>query len=157
MVLVTILAALDYLADTLLPTVAITAPEASTIQKAYSTIPARNKPLAAIPAVTMNYELQETRFAVSFLELLYSIHLQLYVAQVDAEQDVTMEMASAYVEALADVFSDNQTLGATVSLVRGFNGASPETIVRLTWNGVPYVGADLSLEVTLKRTKEHSA
>ena len=153
----TILAALDYLADTLLPTVAITAPEASTIQKAYSTIPARNQPLAAVPAVTLNYELKETLFKVSFLELRYSIHLQLFVAKIDADQDITMEMASAYVEALADIFSDNQTLGGTVSLIRGFNGASPETIVRLTWNNVPYVGADLFLDVTLKRTKEHSA
>ena len=153
----TILTALDYLADTLLPTVSITEPEASTIQKAYTTIPTRNHPLAAIPAVTMNYELQETRFLVGFLELRYSIHLQLFVAKIDADQDVTMEMASAYVEALANKFSDNLTLGGTVSLIRGFNGSSPETIVRLTWNKIPYVGADLFLDVTLKRTKEHSA
>ncbi len=154
---VTILTALDYLAETLLPTVAVTVPEASQIQAAYTTIPARNRPLAALPAVTMNYELQETRFSVSFIELRYGIRLQVFVAAVDADQDTSMELASSYVDAFANLFSSNQTLDGNVSLIRGFSGASPETIVRLTWNGKPYVGLDLTLDVTLKRTKEHSA
>lgn len=147
----------QYLAATLLPTLAITDPVTSSIQKVYPMTPDVDRALTDIPCVIMpGFELQAIHFNSAYLEQLYAIHLQFLVRRAEVEQGIGAQMAAAYIDALASALSGAQRLGGTVSVIRGLRGER-ETVASLSWAGVAFVGLDLWLDVTLKQTKEHSA
>lgn len=146
----------QYLAATFLPGIAITDPVSESIARAYTTLPKEGEALTDLPCVMMpTFELQAVDFKSAFIEERYAIRLQVFVKPVEAEQGIAAQMAAAFVTAIGLKLSDTQRLGGNVSVIRGLRGER-ETLTGLVWAGVPYVGADLWLDVTLKQSKAHS-
>lgn len=147
----------QYLAETVLTTVAITDPIAKTIAKAYPMLPPARVALADLPCAMMpSHELQETNFRPAWIEQKFAINLQVFVKKAEVEQDIGAQMAAAFLNAIAQKLSDGLRLGGTSSLVRGLRG-SQNTIGLLPWAGVNYVGLDLFVDVTLITGKVHAA
>ena len=140
---------------TRLATLEITAPYAAEIKRVYKYTPAVGRAITDYPCIMLTYQLTEAKFPPSFLEQLYTIHIQLFAAKAEPELDVAADVAAAFLDALVNKISDSQRLGNTVNVIRGVHGA-PETLVNLTWAGVNFVGLDLYLDVTLKTAKEHA-
>jgi len=142
---------------TRLATLSITEPVTSEIKRVYKYVPALSKAVADYPCVFLTYELTQVWFKSAFLEQEYTIHIQLFAGKVATEQDVAADIASAFMEALVQKVSLSQRLGGTVSVIRGLRGASPDTLTKLEWAGVGFVGLDLFLDVTLKTAASHAA
>ncbi len=142
---------------TRLATLTITAPVASSVKRVYKYVPALSKAVTDYPCIFLTYELTKVRFLPAFLEQDYTIHIQFFAGKVVPEQDVAADIASAFLDALVLKLSNSQRLGGTVSVIRELRGASPDTITRLDWAGVAFVGLDLFLDVTLKTAASHAA
>lgn len=159
-----ILAVHEYLAGTLLPSVEILEDIQGfddevqrSIVQAFAFFPDMSKTLTQWPTVIQNHELQGVFFRSGFLEQHYAVHLQVFVHPVAAKQGLNAGVASALLQALILAVSGDLTLGGNVSVVRGIRGATPDTIVALTWAGVSFVGIELFVDVILKTTAEHRA
>lgn len=142
---------------TRLATLTITAPVTKEIKRVYKYVPSLSKAVADFPCIFMTYELTRVKFLPAFLEQDYTIHIQLFAGKVTPAQDIAADIASAFLEALVLKLSTSQRLGGTVSVIRELRGASPDTITRLEWAGVAFVGLDLFLDVTLKTAASHAA
>ena len=142
---------------TRLATLAITEPVPATIKKVFKYVPSLSKTITDYPCVFLTYELQQVWFRSAFLEQEYAIHIQLFAGRAEPEQDVTADIASAFLDALVTKLSASQRLGNTVSVIRGLRGSTPDTLTGLQWAGVGFVGLDLFLDVTLKTTAVHAA
>ena len=141
---------------TRLATLAITAPYAAQVKRVYKYTPPMGRAITDYPCVILTYQLTGVKFLSAFLEQEYTIHVQLFAAKAAPEQDVAADVASAFLDALVTKLSLSQRLGNTVSVIRGLRG-DPETMVRMEWAGVDFIGLDLFLDVTLKTTAEHAA
>ena len=141
---------------TRLETLAITAPYAAEIKRVYKYVPSLSRAIGDYPCIFLTYELTQVKFLPAFLEQEYTIHIQLFAGRAEPEQDVTADIARAFLDALVTKLSASQRLGNTVSVIRGLRGATPDTLTGLTWAGVGFVGLDLFLDVTLKTTAEHA-
>lgn len=152
----------NYLTGTVLASLAITAPYALTVQKAWKFIPPANQGLAALPVTISTYQLEQVYFKPAFLEQQYAIRIQLFAAPAAMQTDEGADIASAFLDALVTALSAHQSLGTNVSVIRGLRGGpggagGPETLTVLSWAGVSYVGLDLYLDVTLKTAAVHAA
>ena len=149
----------EYLADTLLPAVAITDPMVESIKRAYATVPDARMALAVadLPCAMMpTHELQTAGFKSGFLGPMYAIKLQVFIAPATMEQGHSARMAHAFEAAIIAKCSGAMRLGGNVSLIRDVRGER-ETVAVLEWAGIPYVGLDMWIDVTLKEAKAHSA
>ena len=142
---------------TRLATLAITEPVASSIKRVYKYVPALSKAITDYPCIFLTYELTQVLFRPAFLEQEYTVHIQLFAGRAEAGQDVSADIASAFLDALVQKLSQSQRLGGTVSVIRGLRGASPDTLAGLSWAGAGFVGLDLFLDITLKTAMEHAA
>jgi hypothetical protein len=142
---------------TRLATLAITAPVTASIKRVYKYVPKLSAAITDYPCIFLTYGLESLQFMPSFTEQQYSIHIQMFIGKAAAEQDITADVASAFLDALVTKLSQSQRLGGTVSVIRGLRGASPDTLTGLEWAGVGFVGLDLFLDVTLKESAVHAA
>jgi hypothetical protein len=142
---------------TRLATLAITAPATASIKRVYKYVPKLSKAITDYPCIFLTYGLEQVLFMPSFTEQQYTIHIQMFIGKVEAEQDISADVASAFLDALVTKLSQSQRLGGTVSVIRGLRGSSPDTLTGLEWADVDFVGLDLFLDVTLKTAMEHAA
>lgn len=142
---------------TLLDAITITSPVSTGINRVYKFTPPSRVALADLPCVLLTYEQQPIQFKPALLMKPYSIHIQVFVRDAMVEADVGADIASEILEKIIQSLSGDQTLGGTVSVIRAFRGAAPESMGVLEWAGKPYVGLDLYLEVTLTEAGNHAA
>ena len=142
---------------TLLESVTITDPKATTIKKVYRFPPDMGTALTMLPCAILTYEQQPVRFLPALMMKPYVIRIVLFVGQASSQAETHADTASALLDAIITTLSENQRLDNTVGVIREFRGASPDTIVLLDRNGIGYVGLDLYLEVTLNSAANHAA
>lgn len=89
----------------------------------------------------------QNRKASNYLEQTYAIHTEFW--HYDPDSQLASEVATAFHVAYVLALNANITLSGTVS-TSDLRGADP-TLVLAEWNGVPYTGLDLFLDVTLSQ------
>lgn len=142
--------------QTLLGAITITSPVSTGIARVYKFTPPARVAVADVPCVLLTYEQQPVMFRPALLQKPYSIHMQVFVKDATVDADVGADIASEFLEKIIVALSGDQTIGGTVSVIRQFRGASPETLTILEWAGKPFVGLDLYLDVTLTESREHA-
>lgn len=141
--------------QTMLEGISITDPVATGIVRTYKFIPKSRAALGDLPCALLTYEQQRIEFRPALLMKPYAIRIQVFVARATAEADQSADIASALLDEIIQALSASQTLGGTVSVIRSFRGAAPETLTALEWAGNVYVGLDLYLEVTITAAGNH--
>lgn len=142
--------------QTLLGSLSITSPSSISMARVYKFTPPARVALADLPCAILTYEQQPVLFKPALLMKPYSIHIQVFFKKASVEADVSADVASEFLEKIIQALSGDMTLGDSVSVIRQFRGAAPETLTILEWAGEPYVGLDLFLEVTLTESKVHA-
>jgi hypothetical protein len=143
--------------QTLLGAIAVTDPVSTGITRVYKFVPKARAALGDLPCAILTYEQEPVLFKPAFLHKPYRIHIQVFVAKAEAEADQSADIASAILDKIILALSASQNLNGTVSVIRQFRGASPETLTVLEWAGTGYVGLDLYLEVTITEAGNHAA
>jgi hypothetical protein len=88
------------------------------------------------------------RKANFYLQENYTIHCEFW--HYDPDTQLAAEVATAFHSAYVVALNENITLSATVDTSE-LRGADP-TLVPAEWNGVPYAGLDLYLDVTISQS-----
>ena len=109
--------------------------------------PARNMPIE-YPCWFNTWTFSgQDRKANSYLEQRYAIHCEFW--HFDPDSQMAAEVATAFHVAYVLALNANITLSGTVA-TSDLRGADP-TLVLAEWDGVPYTGLDLFLDVTLRQ------
>lgn len=143
--------------QTLLAGITITDPVSVGIRRVFKFVPKSRQALADLPCVILTYEQEPVQFKPAFLHKPYRIRIQLFVEKATAEADRSADIASAFLDKIILALSGSQTLNGTVSVIREFRGAAPETLTLLEYAGVGYVGLELYLAVTITEAGVHAA
>lgn len=143
--------------QTLLGAITITDPVSTGITRVYKFVPKARASLGDLPCVILTYEQEPVLFKPAFLHKPYLIRIQVFVAKAEAEADQSADIASAFLDKIILALSGAQNLNGTVSVVREFRGAAPETLTVLEYAGVGYVGLELYLAVTITEAGNHAA
>jgi hypothetical protein len=83
-----------------------------------------------------------------YLQQTYAVHCEFW--HYDPDTDLAAEVATAFHSAYVVALNKNITLSGTVDTSE-LRGADP-TLVLAEWNGVPYAGLDLFLDVTISQS-----
>lgn len=145
-----------YLADTLLPSLAISQPKRATLKRCYRYLPAMNMTITDTPCAMLTYVQDEIRYHPGLLQKRFTVELRVVVGDASVDGDVAADMAAAFHDAIILALSGDLTLGGTVTTVTALRGRTPETLALWEWAGRSYVGVGLFLEIIMSEARQHA-
>ena len=127
------------------------APIDVSVKTAWKYVPPQSTLMPELPAWTNSWTLiREDRF-ISMRVQIYTVQMQLFVAKLSAEDDVSFDIATAFMTSIVDDFDADVSLNGTVTEARLRGG--PDTLAILDRGGDRFAGLDLFLDLEMKEGK----